>query len=44
MKLPTSKLVANSLSYEFKACNASIAARATDLIGFYECDNGRKGE
>ncbi len=28
----------------FEACSASIAARATDLIGIYESDNGRKGE
>ncbi len=28
----------------FEACGASIAARAMDLIGIYESDNGRKGE
>ncbi len=27
----------------FEACSASIAARATDLIGIYESDNGREG-
>ncbi len=28
----------------FEACSASIAARATDLFGIYESDNGRKEE
>ncbi len=28
----------------FEACSASIAVRATDQIGIYESDNGRKGE
>ncbi len=32
------------MSDSFEACNASIAVRATDLIGIYESDNGRKGE
>ncbi len=29
---------------QFEACGASIAARATDLIGIHESDNGRKWE
>ncbi len=28
----------------FEACSASIAAGATNLIGIYESDNGRKRE
>ncbi len=28
----------------FEACSISIATRATDLIGIYESDNGRKEE
>ncbi len=31
-------------SRSFEACSASIAPRATDLIGIYESDNGGKGE
>ncbi len=27
----------------FEVCSASIATRATDLIGIHESDNGRKG-
>ncbi len=28
----------------FEACSAGITARATNLIGIYESDKGRKGE
>ncbi len=32
------------LCLTFEACSSSIAVRATDLIGIYESDNGRKGK
>ncbi len=32
------------LSVLSETCSASIPTRATDLIGIYESDNGRKGE
>ncbi len=32
------------ITHQFEACSASIAARATYLIGIYVSDNGQKGE